>query len=142
MFQVSRLPDGQTGFRFQDFVILYRTNAQSRAVEEAFLKAGFPYKIIGGVKFYERKEIKDILAYLKLLANPSDFVSLKRIINTPPRRLAKYKLAGLEQLHQAEKLEQLQCGPPISSPYPRTSASRSNATSNQTHQPHHPKNRL
>jgi DNA helicase-2/ATP-dependent DNA helicase PcrA len=78
------------GLSLKDFTVLYRTNAQSRAIEEAFLKANFPYKIIGTVRFYERKEIKDILAYLKLLANPDDLVSLQRIINVPPRRLAKF----------------------------------------------------
>jgi DNA helicase-2/ATP-dependent DNA helicase PcrA len=78
------------GYNLKDFTVLYRTNAQSRAVEEAFLKANFPYKIIGTVRFYDRKEIKDILAYLKFIANPNDLVSLQRIINTPPRRLAKF----------------------------------------------------
>ncbi len=68
---------------FNDFTILYRTNAQSRIIEEAFLRAGFPYKLIGGVKFYHRKEIKDILAYLKFILNPHDFVSLNRIVNSP-----------------------------------------------------------
>ena len=77
------------GFGLKDFVVLYRTNAQSRAVEEAFLKANFPYKIIGTVRFYERKEIKDILAYLKLIANPNDLVSCQRIINLPPRGIGK-----------------------------------------------------
>ena len=77
------------GYCLNDFTVLYRTNAQSRAVEEAFLKAGFPYKIVGAVRFYERKEIKDILAYLKIIANPSDLMSLKRAINTPPRGIGK-----------------------------------------------------
>ncbi|MEA2113748.1 MAG: UvrD-helicase domain-containing protein [Patescibacteria group bacterium] len=75
-----------------DFTVLYRTNAQSRAVEEAFIKAGFPYKMVGSVRFYERREIKDILAYLKLIANPNDLVSLKRIINIPPRGIGKITL--------------------------------------------------
>jgi len=78
------------GYNLKDFTVLYRTNAQSRAIEESFLKAGFPYKIIGSVRFYDRKEIKDIFAYLKLIINPNDLVSLKRIINTPRRRLAKF----------------------------------------------------
>jgi len=78
------------GLNLKDFTVLYRTNAQSRAVEEAFLKANFPYKIIGGIRFYDRKEIKDILAYLKLIANPNDLISCQRIINTPPRRLPKF----------------------------------------------------
>lgn len=70
---------------FRDFVILYRTNAQSRALEEAFRRRGIAYTIVGGIKFYERKEVKDLLAYLRLLVNPADTVSLKRIINFPPR---------------------------------------------------------
>ncbi len=77
------------GFALRDFVVLYRTNAQSRAIEEAFLKANFPYKIIGAVRFYERREIKDILAYLKLLTNPNDLVSLERIVNVPPRGIGR-----------------------------------------------------
>ena len=76
----------------KDFTVLYRTNAQSRAIEEAFLKANFPYKIIGTVRFYERKEIKDILAYLKFIANPKDLVSLQRIVNLPPRGIGKVTL--------------------------------------------------
>lgn len=72
---------------FKDFVVLYRTNAQSRVLEEIFLGRGIPYKIVGGIKFYERKEIKDILAYLRVVANPNDSVSLLRIINTPSRKI-------------------------------------------------------
>lgn len=75
------------GYNLKDMTVLYRTNAQSRAIEEAFLKANFPYKIIGAVRFYDRKEIKDILAYCKLIINPRDLISCQRIINTPPRRL-------------------------------------------------------
>jgi len=71
--------------RYNNFVILYRTNAQSRIFEEVLLQNHLPYRLIGALRFYERKEIKDILAYLKLIANPADKVSLKRIINVPPR---------------------------------------------------------
>lgn len=78
------------GYSLKDIAILYRANAQSRAIEEAFLKANLPYKIIGTVRFYDRKEIKDILAYCKVIANPADVISLQRIINIPPRRLAKF----------------------------------------------------
>jgi len=70
---------------YKDFAILYRTNAQSRVLEEAMVKMRLPYRIIGGLKFYQRKEIKDILAYLRVIANPSDDVSLLRIINVPKR---------------------------------------------------------
>ncbi|MFQ6675328.1 MAG: ATP-dependent helicase [Fidelibacterota bacterium] len=70
---------------FRDFVILYRTNAQSRALEEALRRRGIAYTIVGGIKFYDRKEVKDLLAYLRLIINPLDTVSLKRVINFPPR---------------------------------------------------------
>lgn len=72
---------------YKDFVILYRTNAQSRLFEEAFLRYGMPYKIVGGIKFYQRKEVKDMVAYLRVIQNPSDSVSLFRIINTPTRKI-------------------------------------------------------
>ena len=68
-----------------EFAILYRTNAQSRIFEESLRRTAIPYKIIGGTKFYDRKEIKDMLAYLKVLVNPEDTISLKRIINVPKR---------------------------------------------------------
>jgi len=86
--QIERLKD-KLNLDFKDFAVLYRTNAQSRAIEEAFLKYGFPYKVIGSVKFYERKEIKDLLAYLRVIQNPFDIVGLERIINFPPRGLGK-----------------------------------------------------
>ncbi|MEH7463660.1 DNA helicase PcrA [Bacillus thuringiensis] len=71
--------------KYTDFAVLYRTNAQSRMVEEIFLKSNIPYKIVGGIKFYDRKEIKDMLAYLRLIANPDDEISFARIINVPKR---------------------------------------------------------
>lgn len=77
------------GYGLENITILYRANAQSRAIEEAFLKAGMPYKIIGNVRFYDRKEIKDIIAYLQYIVNPHDTISFSRIVNTPPRRLAR-----------------------------------------------------
>jgi len=80
------------GHFLKDMVILYRTNAQSRALEEAFLEENVPYHIIGGVRFYQRKEVKDIIAYLRLLANPDDLTSTRRIINTPPRGIGKKAL--------------------------------------------------
>jgi DNA helicase-2/ATP-dependent DNA helicase PcrA len=80
---------------FSDFVVLYRTNAQSYAFEKAFIASRIPYKIIGGVRFYDRKEIKDILAYLKLLVNPHDTVSLARITNVPTRGLGNTSTAKI-----------------------------------------------
>ena len=73
--------------KYSDFAILYRTNAQSRIFEESFRRKGIPYKIVGGTRFYDRKEIKDILAYLKVLINPQDDISIKRIINVPKRSI-------------------------------------------------------
>ena len=64
---------------------MYRTNAQSRALEDAFVARGMPYRLVGGTRFYQRKEIKDALAYLRLVHNPADNVSLMRVINVPPR---------------------------------------------------------
>jgi len=72
-------------FKPADCAVMYRTNAQSRAIEEAFVRYGIPYKLVGGVRFYERREVKDIIAYLKLIHNPYDSVSLSRVINLPPR---------------------------------------------------------
>jgi len=77
------------GYKLSEFAVLYRTNAQSRAIEEAFLNAAIPYKVIGSVKFYDRKEIKDILAYLKFIQNPNDIISLERIVNIPARGIGK-----------------------------------------------------
>ncbi len=81
---------------YKQFVILYRTNAQSRSLEEVFMRNGIPYKIIGGIRFYERKEIKDILAYLKLISNPADSVSLLRIVNTPQRSIGPKTLEVIQ----------------------------------------------
>jgi DNA helicase-2/ATP-dependent DNA helicase PcrA len=80
---------------YKDFAVLYRTNAQSRVLEEAFMRHGIPYKIVGGVNFYERKEIKDMIAYLRLIQNPDDSVSLMRIINTPARKIGTKSLETL-----------------------------------------------
>lgn len=80
----------------KDFAILYRTNAQSRTIEEMLLKYNIHYRIVGGLKFYERKEIKDVLAYLKVIVNPTDILSLSRIINTPPRGITKNTINSLE----------------------------------------------
>lgn len=73
------------GHAYKDMCILYRTNAQSRALEELFIREGIPYQLIGNVKFYDRKEIKDVLSYLRLAFNPDDVVSFERVVNTPPR---------------------------------------------------------
>ncbi len=85
-------------YEYSDFSILYRMNTQSRAIEDILRREKIPYKIIGGLKFYERKEIKDIIAYLRLIQNSSDNLSLKRIINEPKRGIGKTSLEKIEQL--------------------------------------------
>jgi DNA helicase-2/ATP-dependent DNA helicase PcrA len=90
---------GHTGATsYDDCVILYRTNAQSRSLEEALLKYNVPYRVVGGVKFYERKEIKDVLAYVRLIVNPNDWVSLERVINVPTRGIGDKTVAQLREL--------------------------------------------
>ena len=82
--------------------VLYRTNSQSRAIEDSLMREGVPYKIIGGVRFYERREIKDALAYLRLLLNPHDDVSFRRVVNVPTRGVGKSMLEGLEAVDPVE----------------------------------------
>lgn len=82
--------------KYMDFALLYRINAQSRVLEEAFMKSGIPYRIFGGLRFYDRKEIKDIIAYLRLIQNPADDVALKRIINVPKRGIGSTTLETAE----------------------------------------------
>ncbi|HAQ6617540.1 TPA: DNA helicase PcrA [Enterococcus faecium] len=96
---------------YGDFAILYRTNAQSRVMEETLLKANIPYKMVGGHKFYDRKEIKDILAYLNVLVNPQDSISFERIVNSPKRGIGPgsiEKLRSFASLHEWPLLEAAQ----------------------------------
>ncbi len=86
----------RSGRRLSDYAVLYRTNAQSRALEEVFINWNTPYKIVGGVRFYERKEIKDVLAYLRCVNSPQDSISLQRIINVPARKIGATTVAVLE----------------------------------------------
>ncbi|WP_118838208.1 ATP-dependent helicase [Salinibacter ruber] len=92
------------GMEYGDFAVLYRTNAQSRAIEEALRKENVPYRVIGGTSFYERKEIKDVLAYLKLLVNPNDTASLQRVINYPTRGIGDKTQARLQRYAQQHSL--------------------------------------
>jgi len=85
----------QGDYRLGDLAVLYRTNAQSRALEEVLLRRGVPYRLIGGLRFYERREVKDVLAYLRLIANPQDTLSFSRVINIPRRKLGEKSLAQL-----------------------------------------------
>ena len=86
--EIDRLADGADGsgdITYNDVAVFYRTNNSSRSLEEVFIRAGIPYKVVGGVRFYERREIRDIVAYLRVLDNPGDAVSMRRILNTPRR---------------------------------------------------------
>lgn len=87
-------------YKYSDFAVLYRMNTQSRAIEEMLRREGIPYKIIGGLKFYERKEIKDIISYLRLIQNVSDNLSLKRVINEPKRGIGKTSLEKIEGISE------------------------------------------
>jgi DNA helicase-2/ATP-dependent DNA helicase PcrA len=93
--EVDRLHD-EGDARPADVAVFYRTNAQSRVFEEVFIRVGLPYKVVGGVRFYERKEIKDALAFLRVLTNPADLVSLRRILNVPKRGIGDRAEACVE----------------------------------------------
>lgn len=94
----------QSGDDYNQFAILYRTNAQSRAIEEACIAHSLPYKIYGGLKFYDRKEIKDIIAYLKLIYNPHDSQSLKRIVNVPKRAIGETTIKNLQMIADTQDI--------------------------------------
>ncbi len=101
---VQRSLTENPGRPYRDIAVFYRINAQSRAIEEELVKGQIPYTIVGGMKFYERKEIKDILAYLKLIANPSDGISLKRIINQPPRGIGEKTMERIAAFSKEKSL--------------------------------------
>jgi DNA helicase-2/ATP-dependent DNA helicase PcrA len=93
--EIERLRASE-GFRYRDVAVFYRTNAQSRVLEDVLMRIGTPYRVFGGVRFYQRKEIKDILAYLRLLLNPQDVISFRRVVNTPKRGIGDATVASLE----------------------------------------------
>ncbi len=93
---MEHVSDGKSGRSYHDVAVFYRINAQSRALEDELVKNRIPYTVVGGMKFYDRKEIKDVLAYLKLIDNPSDGLSLKRIINVPSRGIGDKTVEKLE----------------------------------------------
>jgi len=100
-----------SGRKYGDFAVLYRTNAQSRTFEEQLIREAIPYKIFGGVKFYDRKEVKDVCAYLKLVMNPADNIGLKRIINSPKRGIGESTVAAIEKhagLHNQSAFETIE----------------------------------
>ncbi len=101
--EVHRLTEEES-YRYSDVAIFYRTNAQSRVLEDVFVRSGTPYRVIGGVRFYQRREVKDVLAYLRLLVNPQDVVSARRVINTPKRGIGDATVAALEGLAALEEI--------------------------------------
>ncbi|MFJ7251679.1 DNA helicase PcrA [Streptomyces sp. NPDC098085] len=101
--EIDRLTDAGDA-KAGDVAIFYRTNAQSRVFEEIFIRVGLPYKVVGGVRFYERKEVRDVLAYLRVLANPEDTVPLRRILNVPKRGIGDRAEAMIDALSMREKI--------------------------------------
>ncbi|MCQ4082592.1 DNA helicase PcrA [Streptomyces sp. RB6PN25] len=101
--EIDRLTDAGEA-KPSDVAVFYRTNAQSRVFEEIFIRVGLPYKVVGGVRFYERKEVRDVLAYLRILANPEDSVPLRRILNVPKRGIGERAEAMIEALALREKI--------------------------------------
>src|SRR5215211_472359 len=95
--EIDRLSDGGEG-RYRDAAVFYRTNAQSRAFEEVFIRVGLPYKVVGGVRFYERREVRDAIAYLRAISNRSDDVSVRRILNVPKRGIGDRAEAAVAEL--------------------------------------------
>ena len=101
--EVDKLADAGT-VRAGDVAIFYRTNAQSRVFEEVFIRVGLPYRVVGGVRFYERREVRDALAYLRVLVNPADSVSMRRVLNTPKRGIGDRAEACIEGLAQRDRI--------------------------------------
>ena len=101
--EVDKLTDAGHA-RAGDVAVFYRTNAQSRVFEEVFIRVGLPYRVVGGVRFYERREVRDALAYLRVLANPADSVSLRRVLNTPKRGIGERAEACIEGLAQRDRI--------------------------------------
>jgi DNA helicase II / ATP-dependent DNA helicase PcrA len=93
--EASRLQEAE-GYRLRDIAVFYRTNAQSRVIEEVFTRFGIPYRVLGGLRFYERKEVKDVLAYLRVVVNSADSASLRRIINTPKRGIGERTVSVID----------------------------------------------
>ena len=104
---LTDLHDGE-GHRWGDMAIFYRTNAQSRVVEEALMRAGTPYKVVGGTRFYDRREIRDALSYLRAVVNPADEVSVKRVLNVPKRGVGDTTVARLDAFARSEGISFLE----------------------------------
>lgn len=120
--EIDKLIDDE-GVQPSDVAVFYRTNAQSRALEEVLIRVGLPYRVVGGVRFYERKEVKDVLAYLKVLANPADDVSVRRILNVPKRGIgdrSEEQVASFAERHRISFTEALRRADEIPSLATRT----------------------
>jgi DNA helicase-2/ATP-dependent DNA helicase PcrA len=102
--EIDRLRN-EEGYRASDVAVFYRTNAMSRVVEDVFVRVGMPYKVFGGVRFYQRREIKDVLAYLQLLVNPQDVISFRRAVNTPKRGIGDATVAAIEAFARDEEID-------------------------------------
>ena len=105
--EIERLRETE-GFRLSDVAIFYRTNAQCRVLEDVLMRVGTNYRVFGGVRFYQRREIKDVLAYLRLLINPQDVISFRRVVNTPKRGIGDATVAALESFADTEGIDVLE----------------------------------
>ncbi len=102
--EIERLRD-EEGFRYREVAVFYRTNAMSRVVEDIFMRVGMPYRVFGGVRFYQRREIKDIVGYLRLLLNPQDVISFRRVVNMPKRGIGDTTVSVLESYARDEDID-------------------------------------
>ncbi len=98
----------EEGFRARDVAVFYRTNAQSRVIEDVFMRVGTPYRVFGGVRFYQRREIKDVLGYLRLMLNPQDLISFRRVVNMPKRGIGDATVAAVESFAETEGIDVLE----------------------------------
>jgi ATP-dependent DNA helicase UvrD/PcrA len=105
--EIERLRDSE-GYRFRDVAVFYRTNAQSRVIEDVLMRVGTPYRVFGGVRFYQRREIKDVLGFLRLLVNPQDVISFRRVVNTPKRGIGDATVAAVESFARDEGITVLE----------------------------------
>jgi DNA helicase-2/ATP-dependent DNA helicase PcrA len=105
--EVERLREDE-GHRYRDIAVFYRTNAQSRVVEDIFMRVGVPYRVFGGVRFYQRKEVKDVLGYLRLLVNPQDVISFRRVVNMPKRGIGDATVSAVESYARDEGIDVLE----------------------------------
>jgi len=105
--EIERLRD-EEGFRNRDVAVFYRTNAMSRVIEDVFMRVGTSYRVFGGVRFYQRREIKDVLGYLRLLLNPQDVVSFRRVVNMPKRGIGDATVAAIESFASTEGIDVLE----------------------------------